>query len=181
MRRTLRTTAASLLAVALVFATPGAAHAIESWGSRTEYKGPTSGSYGKQTWDAGLDYLYGQVYAGGTLASGWCLDSLFDWKVSSGHHDARAWRTCRSTASIDSEVIDSASTIQGLQKAGTCYGPDQQTNTSASQCVNATGFLITVVNSINVAFPNNCAYHKTRNVDNTVISFSGGNPLSCAS
>lgn len=184
MPRRLGSVTAGVVAVmALVLATPGVATAAVLSGTRVQYRGPGTSSYGAQTWNTNSSgYLQGESYVSGTLTAGWCLDSLFDWYRPPGHHDARVWRTCRSNAYISYSQYDSASGLGGMQKAGTCYGLDQKTNKIAANCTHATDTMpLQSVTAINVAFPNNCGQHRTRMPDNTISFHDGGDPTSCGS
>jgi hypothetical protein len=69
----------------------------------------------------------------GTLAAGRCVTVFFDWG-STGHHDGRALRDCRSQDSVSMSFAEpTPNNITGdPQKLGVCFGPDNKQGTCAS-------------------------------------------------
>jgi hypothetical protein len=63
----------------------------------------------------------------GPLATGKCVTVFFDW-ASSGHHDARALRDCRSNDSVSMTFTEpTPNNITGdPQKLGECFGLDNK-------------------------------------------------------
>lgn len=109
-----------------------------------------------------------------SLAGGWYQDGLFDWATSSGHYDARASRTCDSNSTMFGPTLTDYSQVTGLQKFGTCYGPDQ--NTKAGVCTNesrATSSIATVP----VTWCHDSVRSDTR-LRGIVYPCSGGSPTS---
>ena len=66
----------------------------------------------------------------GTLAAGKCVTLFFDW-TTSGHHDARAIRDCRSNDTLSQAFSEPLPTniSGGPQKLGVCYGDDDRRGT----------------------------------------------------
>src|SRR5689334_1166750 len=60
----------------------------------------------------------------GPLAAGTCVTAYFDWS-STGHHDARALRSCVSSGKISYVFKDATpqNIINRPTKLGVCYGP----------------------------------------------------------
>src|SRR3982751_2710586 len=78
-----------------LIAAPGTAMAVgEPSGSVTVTQGP-AGSSGTVTWDAATRTVTVTTVAG-TLGSGQCVTTWWDWLTSGGHYDARAVRVCKS-------------------------------------------------------------------------------------
>lgn len=91
--------------------------------------------FGYSNWNGSTNVVYVGVRTG-TMAGGYCQDSLYDWATSNGsHYDARATRTCDSNTSYQGPTLTDQSQVTGMQKFGTCYGPDQNTQ-STGGCVN---------------------------------------------
>lgn len=80
-------------------------------------------SHGAASWNAAPSPKTLSLLAYGVAMSpGMCETTYFDWGLSPiTHHDARAVRTCRNSASSSRAWNDSTSTIDGVQKLGVCY------------------------------------------------------------
>ena len=78
------------------------------------------------TWSASTPYLRLDLRTG-ALAAGKCVTVFFDW-ASSGHHDARALRDCKSNDTLSSVYAEPTPTnITGdPQKLAVCYGLDDR-------------------------------------------------------
>lgn len=98
----------------------GPASAIVGSGSWTGHApGEPSGAYGYADWNGSSNSVL-LTAAGGSLGSGSCETTYFDWGVPSGHFDARASRDCRAGATASRTWAD-ASAVTGMQKLGVCY------------------------------------------------------------
>lgn len=193
--------AIAAILVATIAMTPTNAFAdtqLGTWisGEYLAFRSPNNAS-GYIHWNGSgsVDTLYGlRVTPDGGFASGYCLDSIFDWGTSAGevdHFDARRVRTCNSSVSYTGTSYDntSGSVLEGMQKAGVCYGPNNNNNTSASQCSNDTRAFSTVLrffSSIdnkwhgpNPSLPNLCTKSWVIDSAGTLHSSSGGDPQDC--
>jgi hypothetical protein len=166
-----------VLAVA-VLASPLPASANVESGSRDVYY-PHTAKHAIMGWNASTRRTYVDAIATDEyLGNGYCLDSWFDWTTPEGssHFDARGARNCRSRASMYGDVITESYPVPGMQKAGLAYGPDN--NTKSFYYKDASGTDISI-NTINMDFRNNFSIRWwRRSANNSVSTFSGGNPRS---
>jgi len=157
----------------LLIAAPNAAMAVgEPSGSATVTQGP-AGSSGTVTWNASTRTVTITTVAG-TLASGQCVTTWWDWLTSSGHYDARAVRVCRSGQQRTQTWSGENSRVVGLQKLGVCYGPDNQ----KGSCKTGPG---AVSASGSPGFCNFTTGSSTLKSNGSVLSCSGGSPTSSSS
>ena len=157
----------------LLFAAPNAAMAVgEPSGSLTVAQGP-AGSSGTVTWDAATKTVTITTVAG-TLASGQCVTTWWDWLTSGGHYDARAVRVCRSGQQRTRTWSGEGSRVVGLQKMGVCYGPDNRTGSckAGPGAVSASG---------SPSFCNFTTASLTLKSNGSTLSCSGGSPTSSTS
>lgn len=169
----------------LVVAAAGVAYANVPSGNASQSNGPAF-SNGYESWNAGPETMYVQVAASGTFNSGWCLDAWFDWTRPGGHFDARVARTCRSSIQSQGSSSDGNNGLTGMQKAATCYGPNQNTTRNNFNCVEdearAGGQAGTTAGNVNPSLPNNCTRSWRINAGQTQIIYgAGGSKTSCTS
>jgi hypothetical protein len=119
------------VALSVVFVTPGVAQANVSQGVRELFYVSGSGYF---DWRASDRFLHVRSGPQG-LGANQCTDSIFDWTRSMGHYDARTVRSCRSYAWHSTEFYESSGLgLQGMQKAGYCYGSYNYSGGSSTSC-----------------------------------------------
>ncbi len=177
-----RGTAAAAVVCLLIALSGTRAFAVVGTGNDEEQKGPCL-SNGSQQWNGSTDQLYDiQSTPTCTFAANYCLDSWFDWATGgsgeqSGHFDARVARTCNSSVEVirSSNDANRGRGLIGMQKAATCYGPNDHTSDLSSYCVNAPDATQTVVGAVVPNIPNLCT--RSWRVDpgtSTIVYDSGG-------
>lgn len=165
---------AVVLAAALIVALPATAYAGE--GSGRLYTGPSNtggDSNGWASW-SGYNNTVGVEAAAFGIGSGRCISSYFDWRVSSGHYDARAARTCANNRTRHGDTYE-WSGVQGMQKFGACYGYNDQ----LGSCTNHPSADIAVTtSSINPDAPNYTTRFWIHRSDGSTVYYSGGDSRS---
>lgn len=114
-----------------------------------------------------------------TPASGYCMDSWFDWKTPEGHShfDGRGDRTCDANTQIYDSFTESYD-MNGMQKAGGAYGPDNLTTNH--QYVDWPSALVSI-STIDVRMiSTNCSIRWTKRKGGSTTFSSGGDPTSAS-
>lgn len=168
-------------ALVLVVSTTNVALANVPSGTATQTEGPGL-SNGYQRWDGGPETMYVQAAASGTFSSGYCLDSWFDWNRTGGHFDARVARTCRTSIQSQGSSSDGNNNLNGMQKAATCYGPNQNTTAQSSYCTNDGRVEQSVVGNVRDDLANTCTRDwRIPSGSSQIIYDAGGSKTSCTS
>lgn len=178
MLRRLRLLSVAAL-VGLLSALAGAAPASAASGSGYIYRAPGS-SYGYYQYNNVSTVLTTMRILSNpaTLASGYCYDMWLDHTNSTGgHYDGRVARSCRSLTQRDSGSTNEGGALNGLNKLGVCYGPNNSTNNPTSNCKMNVGSMA----AVNTALPNACARSWIVSASGVATYSSGGNVYSCTS
>ena len=176
-----RIAVAALIAIAMV--APGTpAFATVGVGYSYLYKGPSPG-YGFLDWNTNFNTvrLLSNPVA---LESGKCTDAWFDWhRIGGGHFDSRVARSCLSSSQRDSGTTTESMDLGDMQKAATCYGPNNATITS-SQCEQdsrrqpgSEG----EITGVNPNLPSTCTRSWRLTSSGSYLYDSGGSSTSCTS
>jgi len=189
-----RLTATFAAVLVLVVLSPRGAWASETgtvfYGDTVIFKGPNS-AFGYLHWKADVDQIQGikVVPDLGFGTSGWCLDSIFDWKTSDGEHwDSRRVRTCNGGVTVlrSRDDTNAYRSLTQMQKAGVCYGPDQATNTQSAYCSEDSRRLKSVVrlpgseSGPNPVLPNYCTMSWRVEAASSLVYYGdGGNMHAC--
>jgi hypothetical protein len=135
-----------------------------------------SGSWGFAEWYTSSNNL--RLIAQPTsVASGYCLDSWFDWGTEGGvggHYDARVARSCRGGYQRDSGLNTEAHNVTGVNRRAACYGPN---NATTGNCRIGTGNVADVQPNL----PNTCTRSWRLTSGGSYFIDSGGNPRACGS
>lgn len=128
----------------------------------------------------GSDYLR-LISSPTTLASGKCFDMILDWsRGAAGHYDARLARSCKAVTQRDTAVShESPHNLIGINRLGTCYGTNQNTNGAGSVCHFVIGGPAGI--PTNVGASQFCIRAWSMTPTGTLQFFSGGDPTSCTS
>lgn len=155
---------------------PGPAWAAGVTGTTFQNVGGNSNKFAVQSWNGNTDTAAISVNLTMTPASGYCLDSWFDWRTPEfqSHYDARGVRVCRANASHASGTITEPRNMREMQKAGGAYGPNNAT--TSYQYTNAsTADAGQTVASINVSMTtSNCSVAWWKKDSNGGTSSWGG-------
>jgi hypothetical protein len=110
-------------------------------------------------------------------ASGYCLDSWFDWLTPEGssHFDARGSRTCDANTQSYQAFTESYN-VNGMQKAGGAYGLDNATTSGTVLNYPGASASITTINVNMVS--TNCSVRWWKRKNGVVTYGSGGSPTS---
>lgn len=109
------------------------------------------------------------------IASGKCITTWFDWRVSSGHYDARAVRSCKNK--VYHQGINHYDDGIEMQKLAVCYAVNQET-TPCKQAPNAD---MPIDSDNNGSFPNYCTRTWVLLANGSTQFGSGGSKTSCSS
>jgi len=170
-----------VLVSAAALVRPGPALAVGLTGTTYQNVGSSSSKFAVQSWNGNSNTAAVSADLSMTPASGYCLDSWFDWRTPEGrsHYDARGVRVCRANASHGSGTITESNSVGEMQKAGGAYGPNNAT--TSYQYTNApTADSGQSVASINVVMTtSNCtvAWWK-KDSSGGISSWGGGSPTS---
>lgn len=152
---------------------------VTACGSWSQTFGPSGSSQTLASWDGSKDQV-SLVADRRSTASG-CTTTWFDWKVASGHYDARAVRDCDSdsgaTQDIDHSWLD-LSRVTDFQKiaVGTS-GLEPPTVTSTSNCRKYPGS--TSIETFAPFSDTMCIGWQRRESTGSVTTNSGGAPDDC--
>lgn len=112
----------------------------------------------------------------GSLGSGKCLTTWFDWYRNGLHFDARASRTCKPSTFRDSGTANESYPVEGMQKLGICFGLNQ-TVLAGGTCDMTAGIINETTN--NGYFPNLCTRTWWLTVDGMAKYDGGGVSTQC--
>lgn len=101
------------------------------WNQRwyIQKSGSSQAGWGELTYTTDAHFAEGEAYRNTTAPNNHCINTLWDWSVSSGHWDARHVRTCHKGTlhkrALDEDIGGTAdgqptSRINGMQKRGAC-------------------------------------------------------------
>jgi hypothetical protein len=144
-------------------------------------------------WNAGTGMLKFVVTPPKKLTPGWCVDAIFVWrfdkprtKAGADYYDPRLVRSCNDQR-LPHAFIDAPGGLRGLKMAAVCYGPEDYTNATESQCrmsAMSPPQAITDITSVKTNLSdltNDCIRAYAVEADGTVLlGINGGDPTTCS-